>query len=478
MRWQEHGMFSNNKIIIFVVSLALFMEALDTTIINTAIPAVSRSLSVNPIDLKIALISYLLSLAIFIPISGWMADKYGAKRVFMLAVIVFSVSSLFCGFTRYLWQLVLMRTLQGMGGAFAMPVGRLILLRTSPRREFITLMGRVVMVASIGTMLGPLFGGLIVEHFSWRWIFWINVPVGILALFLSQIGLPKMPREKVPALDKWGFILFGSGLAIFTFGLSIFSQSTVSMWIAGVIILAAILILSLYYWYARRVTHPIVNMKLFHLRTFQISMIANLIARLGFSGLPFLVPILLQVSLGYSAQISGIALAPLALGILFVKLFIIKLLRYFGYKRLLILNTILITISLWTFIIIDQNTSLYIIASLTFGFGLFISTQFTAMNSLGYSGLSATQFSGATSLISTIQQLAQSFGVATAAFLIHCFSWRSATDFLLIPRTFHQSFFVMGILTLISVLIFLRLRPEDGQEMLERESKLEAIDKS
>ena len=192
----------------FIVSFALFMEAVDTTIINTAIPAMSRSLNVHPVDLKIALISYLLSLAVFIPISGWVADKFGIKKVFLLAITFFTLCSVWCGFAHTLPELVIARTLQGIGGSFMLPVGRLILVRTFPRHEFVNVMSRVIMVAALGMMLGPLLGGFITEYVSWHWIFWVNIPVGLFAVLSGLVWLEHVPSKKMPKLDKMGFLLF------------------------------------------------------------------------------------------------------------------------------------------------------------------------------------------------------------------------------------------------------------------------------
>jgi MFS family permease len=234
------------RFIPFTISLALFMEAVDTTIINTAIPAMSKSLHVGPIDLKIALISYLMSLAIFIPISGWIADKYGVKRVFIGAMCLFIFSSFWCGYAVTLWQLVLARTLQGLGGALMTPVGRLIIARFFERHELITIMGRIVMIAAIGMMLGPAIGGYITHYFSWRWIFWVNIPIGIFTVAMASYSIMEMKPKIIPKLDKLGFVLFGSGLASISFGFSVVSQSAIDHFFAVVIIFCGIILLFLY----------------------------------------------------------------------------------------------------------------------------------------------------------------------------------------------------------------------------------------
>jgi MFS family permease len=249
------------NIILLIVSFAMFMEAVDTTVINTAIPAMSHSLNVNPLDLKLALISYLLSLAIFIPISGWVADKFGVKKVFILAVGVFTASSIWCGFTHNFFELIAARIVQGLGGSLTLPVGRLIIVRTCERHELISKMSIVVMVASLGMMLGPVLGGFITSYFTWRWIFWVNVPVGLLTILLSIYLLPVMSARPVAPLDKLGFIFFGSGLATLTFGLSTFSESNVSSAHSLLLIGIALVLLTLYIWHSRGRSHPIVKVE-------------------------------------------------------------------------------------------------------------------------------------------------------------------------------------------------------------------------
>lgn len=444
------------------------MDALDTTIINTAIPAMSASFKVNPVDLKIALLSYLLTLAVFIPISGWVSDKFGIKRTFIVALLIFTVSSFWCGNSHYLFELVIARIAQGVGGAFMLPLGRLIILRTFPRHELVEAMNAVIMVVSIGLMLGPLAGGTITEHLSWHWIFWVNIPVGILATIISLYTLKDVTPRKVYPLDVAGFILFGGGLAALTFALSDLSQSATNqktaLFIAGI----AILMLIAYFLHSKKQKHPIINMALFKIRTFQISVLGNLCARLGFGGIPFLLPLLLQIGLGYSPQLSGLLLVPIACGVFLVKFKSTssRLLRFFGYKRLLLLNTILVGLMLWVFRIIDASTPIYIIALLTFIFGFLISLQYSGMNSLAYADISIDELSAATSIVSTMQQLAQSFGVGAAALLLRFASSHTSATITLTPPVFHQTFLGMGILTVISASIFIRLKKADGHQLL------------
>jgi len=454
------------NIVLILIAFAMFMEAVDTTVINTAIPMMSKSLQVNPIDLKLALIGYLLSLAVFIPISGWMADKYGGKSVFMSAIAVFTISSIACGFTNNLSELVFTRVMQGFGGSLMLPVGRLIIIRMCERHEMISKMSIVIMVASMGMMLGPLVGGLITYYLSWRWIFWVNAPFGLLILLLSIRLMPAMPRIKVHALDKVGFILFGGGLSLLTLGLSLVSESNLPMLYSIWMIIVAIVLLFAYKLHSRRIKHPIVTMSLLSIRTFRIGLLGNLIARLGFGGAPFLLPLLFQIGLQLTPQLSGLLIAPIALGVLIIKPMALSILRLLGYKKLLLLNTCLITLSLASFALITPSTQLMVIVALTFTYGLLIAAQYTAMNSLAYANITDEQASAATSIMSTIQQLALSFGVAIAAIIIKLASHNMSISTLTIG-IFHHTFLITSLLTLISILIFMQLKPEDGQELIK-----------
>lgn len=459
---------SDKMLITLTVSLALFMESVDTTIINTAIPAMARSLQVHPVDLKIALISYLLSLAIFIPISGWIADKFGIKRMFIVALSIFTLSSFWCGNVHTVLELVIARSVQGLGGALMLPLGRLIILKTHPRHEVVNAMNQVIMIMSIGLMLGPFMGGFITDRFSWHWIFWVNIPVGILAITMASIFLiDNFPRKSIP-LDIIGFLLFGGGLAGIIFALADLSESNASHTVSLTIMAAACLLLIAYFVHSRKQPYPIVNVQLFRFRTFQVSTLGNMCARLGFGGVPFLLPLMLQIGLGYSAELSGLLLAPIAIGILLLKSLSLHILRMVGYKRLLIINTICVGLCLWGFQLIKTQTSPIAIGFLTFLFGFLISLQYSGMNSLGYADIPSDELSAASSIMSTIQQLAQSVGVAVSALLLRIFASQAGNSFMLTVTVFHQTFFALGILTWLSAFIFIRLEPADGQQMLKK----------
>jgi MFS family permease len=306
-------------------------------------------------------------------------------------------------------------------------------------------------------------GGFFTHYLSWEWIFWINVPAGIVAIIVAYLWLEPSPPKAVPRLDKMGFVLFSMGLAGLTFGLSEIGETTAHKVIALNTLLLSVLLLGLYIVHSRRKAHPIVNGALFQSRPFRISVLGNLLSRLGFGGLPFLLPLLLQIGLDYSPQDAGILIAPIALGILLIKPFSLKILRYLGFKRLLIYNTFAVSLCLISFSAINSNTSLFFIILLTFFFGFLSTLQYSGMNTLAYAEVTPEQLSGATSIMSTMQQVSQSFGVAISAIFLRYFSM----GLKLTLSDFHHAFIGIGLITLCSMIIFLRLKPEDGLQLIK-----------
>jgi EmrB/QacA subfamily drug resistance transporter len=459
---------ANKSFIAILVSFALFMDTLDTSIINTAIPAMAQSLRVNPVDLKIALISYLLSLATFIPTSGYIADKFGTKRVFIAALFIFTLSSFWCGYANTLWELVIARCIQGLGGSLMLPTGRLILLRIYPRHEVQEAMNTVVMIVSLGLMLGPVAGGIITQHISWHWIFWMNIPMGIAAIVLSWYFLPEIRIGNKRAFDWLGFFLFGGGLALLTFSLADISESENSPTLVFYLLFISCLMLGSYFLHSyRKKKHALLNPQLFKHRTFRVSILANLFGRLGFGGMPFLLPLLFQVSLGFTPQSSGLLVAPVALGVFLVKLKYMStnLLRLWGYKRLLLVNSVLVGVSIMLFQWVTVEVSIYVILFLTLLYGFLNSLQNTGMNSLAYADVNEEDLSTATSLVSTVQLVAQSFGVALAALFLRYYA---NPGFVLVESSFQKTFLAMGLITMSSTFIFLHLSKTDGHQMLRK----------
>jgi EmrB/QacA subfamily drug resistance transporter len=455
------------------VSLAIFMEAVDTTIINTAIPSMSQSLQIGPVDLKIALISYLLSLAIFIPISGWLADKYGTKKIFLIAISIFTISSITCGFSTTLYELVISRFLQGTGGALMIPVGRLIVIRLFKRSELIQVNNRIMIPALIGPGLGPLLGGIISQAFSWRWIFWVNIPFGIINFILTYFWVDNFKTEKISPFDWFGFFLFGTGLAGFVFAFSALSESDFPLNLITIIFLIAIVFLICYAFHSFHCQHSVLKMKLFLTRTFRISVIGNLSVRIGFAGIPFLLPLFLQIGLGYSPRSAGLMVAITAIGAMAMKFFNRWTIKTFGFRKLLLINNLFLGLSLWLFMWVYPDTSWLLIALFTFIYGVLSSQQFGTMNPLAYADLPREDLGAATSIMSVVQQVASSFGVAATALILKRFDFLSTTKHILTLNDFHHTFFVLGILTMLVVFIFAQLKKDDGQNLIYKKNIVE-----
>lgn len=451
---------------LFVISLVFFMESLDGSIINTSIPVMAQSLNIEAIDLKLALVSYLLTLAIFIPISGWIADKYGAKKVFIYALILFILSSLGCGFSNSLNQMIFFRCMQGVGGAFGLPVGRLLVAKIFSQYQFIPAMSRIVMVGSLGLILGPLVGGFISEHFSWHWIFWINLPFGILAIVLAYYFLPQIKVKSVPPLDFLGFVLFGLSMSSFTAGIALMSETFVDPLVFISIIIGATILLWGYSVYSKTQTNPIIKTELLQLRTFKISFYGSIFMRLGIGGIPFLLPLFLQINLSYSPEDSGLMLTPMAIGVVMGKQFCKFYLLWLGFKKVLLINTILCALLICFLGLIQVNTHWTIIAALIFFYGFFISIQYTSMNSLAYAEINSDNISAASSMMSTMQQLTTSFGVSLSAGFIRLYSIWGVNGFDLTPNIFHLSFLSVGLISFIPVFIFKLLKANDGHQMI------------
>jgi EmrB/QacA subfamily drug resistance transporter len=282
----------------WVVAIALFMEQLDATILNTAIPSMAASLQVTPLSLKAAVTSYILSLAVGIPVSGWIADRFGTRRVFGFAVAIFTVASVLSGLAVSVPMLVATRILQGIGAAMMMPVGRLAIIRTFPKTELLTAMNFVIIPALIGPLLGPTVGGLIVHWLSWRVIFFINVPVGIIALWLAYRHMPDYYGNEERPLDVVGLVLFGTGTALLSWLLEIFGEHRLDITSESVLFVISLILLAAYGWHSQHTPYPLLRLNLFQIRTFRVSIVGGFVTRLGIGGLPFLLPLLYQLGLG------------------------------------------------------------------------------------------------------------------------------------------------------------------------------------
>ncbi len=453
----------------WLVAVALFMENLDATIVNTAVPTISASLGVAPLSLKAVLTSYTLSLAVFIPISGWMADRYGTRLVFKLAVTLFMFGSLFCGLAPNIHLLVAARILQGMGGAMMTPVGRLAMVRAFPRSEMLRMMNYVIIPAMIGPLLGPFTGGLIVHFLPWRVIFFLNLPLALLGLWLIRRHMPDFRDENAPRLDRVGFALFGSGIALLSYVLEVFGEHTLGAGPIIVLLVIALALLGAYGWHEHHTAAPVLELALFRIRTFRLAVVGGFVTRLGFGGMPFLLPLLYQIGLGYPAWQAGLLTMPQALAAIGMKLISGPVMARFGHRSILIGNTVLLGCTMMVFTQINRGAPIWVILGLSLAQGFFASLQFTAMNSLVYADVTDRDASKASSISSTGQQLSLSFGVAfgsliTAWFLGHV----NQNDPIQTIPALHKAFLALGITTVVSSLTFWGLHAHDGDNVSNR----------
>jgi EmrB/QacA subfamily drug resistance transporter len=451
-----------------VVAFAFLMEQLDSTIITTAIPDMARDLNTTVLRMDLAVTAYVLTLAVFIPVSGWFADRFGARRIFVLALLIFTASSVLCGMANSFAMLVVTRSLQGLGGAMMTPVGRLILLRSFPRSQLFTAMVYMSMPALVGPVVGPLVGGFLTSYVSWRWNFYINVPFGLLGITLALRFIEESHVERPARFDFSGFLMVGIGLALLQFGLENLGRPALSPLMIAVVIVAAICFLLAFIRHARRVAAPAVDLTLFDFRSFRIGTLAGGICRIGINGVPYLLPLMLQVGFGMSPIQSGSLTFVTSLGALVIRPLSTRLLRILGFDRVLLWSALVSAALIAGFAWIDTETPRWIIAVYIALFGLARSTQFMSSNTLSYADTPSERLSKATSLGGVLQQLSVSFGVSTAALLLGVVAHRDQAIQL---SDFHTVFLLLALIPLISAPGFLYLRPEDGVKVSGHQRK-------
>ena len=458
---------SSKRLLPWLVAVAFFMESLDTTILNTAVPAISEALKVAPLSMKSVLASYTLSLAVFIPISGWMADRFGTRRVFASAIGLFTLGSFLCGISSDIHLLVACRILQGCGGAMMVPVGRLTLVRTFAKSELIRAMSFVAIPALVGPMLGPIAGGLIVGYLHWRFIFFVNIPIGLIGLLMVYWHLPDY-REKTHPLDIVGLILFGSGIALLSYVLEIFGEHELSTGEILGLLAVSLSLIGGYLLHARQIAYPLLRLSLFRIRTFSASVSGSFFTRLGIGGVPFLLPLLYQVGLGFTPIQSGLLIMPQALASMSTKFLLPKILNRLGYRGVLISNTVILGLLLLLFATIGLHTPVWVIVIQAFCYGAFTSLQYTSMNTLVYADVTEEETSSASSIASTTQQMSISFGVAAAGLATAFFVPRVHSNPAEMIHGVHKALLVLGVFTILSTVIFSKLKSGDGQNVSQQ----------
>jgi len=451
----------------WVVALAFFMQTLDTTILNTALPGMARALGEHPLRMQSTVIAYMLTVALLIPASGWLADRVGTRTLFLWAIGLFSLGSLACALAPSLNLLVAARILQGVGGSLLLPVGRLVVLRAFPKSEFLPVMSFIAIPGLIGPLLGPALGGALVQYANWRWIFLINLPVGALGMAAALRYMPEMKGGELKAFDWSGFVLFSLGLMLLSMGLQGFGEHMLSTALSLVMMLSGVASMSAYWLHAARSEAPLFDMALFKIPTYRIGIVGNVFARLGSGATPFLTPMFMQLGLGLSPSVAGLFMVPTVLGAMFTKTMATRLIKRLGYRRVLLSNTLLLGVLIASFASLDRSSStVHLVALLTL-FGMCNSMQFSAMNTLTLGDLDAQTASSGNSLLSVVMQLSMSLGVATSSTFLLLFSATPDTGgaagvALDMVPAFHATYLALGAMAALAAFIFIQLRPQEG----------------
>ncbi|MDX7951937.1 MFS transporter [Lichenihabitans sp. Uapishka_5] len=440
------------------------MENMDSTVLSTSLPAIALDLHQDPIALKLALTSYLLSLAVFIPASGWAADRFGARTVFRLAIVVFTLGSILCGLSGSLGGFVAARVFQGLGGAMMVPVGRLILFRSVPRAELVQALATLTIPALVGPILGPPLGGFITTYAHWRWIFWINVPIGVLGVVLATLFIPNVRETDPGPLDVRGFVLSGLGLSSLMFGLTVAGRAFVPPLAVWGLILGGAVVLALYCRHAARFAHPILDIRLLGVPTFRASVVGGFLFRLGIGALPFLLPLLLQLGLGMSPFRSGCLTFAAAAGAMAMKTAAQRILRRFGFRAVLAVNALISSAFLLSYGTFSAGTPVWLMFGLLLAGGFFRSLEFTGINAIAYADIDNPAMSRATSFTSVAQQLSLSSGVAMGAAVIEG-SRVLHGDPVLRTADFGWAFVAVAIVSALSALVFFRLPGNAGASL-------------
>lgn len=459
----ELNIETTKKVLPIILATSIFMQMLDSTILNTSITAIAKDLHESPLDMQNAIISYVLTLALFMPVSGFLSDKFGTKKVFIFALLLFSIGSLFCSLSQNLTHLIFSRVIQGIGGSLMTPVGKLALIRTFPKKELLKAMNFAIIPALIGPVLGPLVGGYMVDYLSWHWIFLINIPFGIIGILLS---LKYMPDYKSPIIDfdLKGFLIFAAASLLLSISLELFGN-TVRVTPVLLVLMSGFLMLYWYYKHAVTDNNPLFPLNLFKVRTFRVGIVGNLATRLGFSSIPLLLPMMIQIAYGQSAVTSGWIVAPMALTAMFGKSAVIKILNTYGYRKTLMVNTFIIGVLICALAIPSIHTSFYWYVPIISVLGFFNSIQFTSMNSISIADLRVYHTSSGNSLVSVNQQLAIGFGIAFGLLVLKVFQGDTKLIHNEIHNAFRYTFLVVGFLTILSGLVFRRLHDKDGDNL-------------
>ncbi len=458
---------TRERLVPLIVAVALFMENMDSTVISTSLPAIAADIGSSPLELKLAITSYLLALAIFIPASGWMADRYGARTIFRTAIAVFMLGSIGCAFSQSLAHFVVARFFQGMGGAMMSPVGRLVLIRTVGRQNLVDAMALLTTPALIGPMLGPPLGGFITTYATWHWIFLINLPIGLVGIFLVTRYVENMRADRVEPFDFVGMTLVGLGVGGLAFGLTVTGINFVPLSIIAALIVGGAAATFAYIIHARRVPAPVIDLSLFKLRTFRAGVVGGFIFRVGAGALPFLLPLLLQIGFGRTPFQSGMITLSTAVGAMMMKWAVPRILRQVGFRNALTWNSLIASVMLMACAAFTATTPVVAIVAVLLLGGFFRSLQFTSVNTIAFAEIEPPRMSRGTALVAVAQQLSQSVGVAVGALVVETVL-RVRGHGTLNAEDFPPAFIVVGLIAATSTFLFATLPPDAGADMAKR----------
>ena len=451
----------SNKPLLWLVAIGVFMQMLDTTIVNTALPAMARSLGESPLRMQSVVVAYVLTVAMLIPASGWLADRFGTRSTFFAAIVLFSAGSLACAAAQTLDQIVLARILQGTGGALLLPVGRLAVLRTFPGADFLRAMSFVTIPGLIGPLIGPTLGGWLVEVASWHWIFLINLPIGLIGCIVTWRVMPDLRAAQRARFDLGGFLLLAAGMFALSFALEGFADRAARFGMLALVLVAGLGAIALYWLRAARIAAPLFPPRLFGVASYRIGLLGNLFSRIGSSGMPFLIPLLLQVALDHTPTAAGMMMIPVVLAGMLSKRIVVPLILAWGYRRVLIGNTILVGLCMASFALVSAAQPMWLRILQFALFGAANSLQFTAMNTIALRDLGGDLASSGNSLLSMVMMLGMGLGVAVAGGLLGAFNDLAGGELASgAMSAFRWSFVCIGIVTLASAAIFWRLPPE------------------
>lgn len=456
---QENKDLRATHLLPWVTAIAMFIQSLDGTILNTSLPSIARDMNYSPSQMHSVIVTYTLTLALFIPLSGWLSDKFGSRSMFMIAVGLFVTGSLLCALSVDLLTFNLSRIVQAIGASMMVPIARLAILYQYPKKELLKTMNFITVFGLLGMVVGPSLGGFLSVHLSWHWIFLVNVPIGFVGISMAYRIMPNF-RHAVGRFDFRGLTYFSLALIVITMLLELVSTG-LTHWIT---ILSLLLLLGglsiLYYRHFRRTEKPIIDLRLLNINTLKVGLTGSLVTRLGIGGLPLLLPLMLQTGFGYSASVSGLLLLPSALANVATKPFIIRIIKTIGYRNVLVSNTILLGVVLIILGFVDRQTPLGYYILLMIFYGSFTSIQMSAMNTVTLSDLDESSASGGNTMLVITQQLSVSFGVSVSSLILSFYS----SDVLGVNLTesFHYTFITLAALTICSSVTFLRLKKDAG----------------